>query len=186
MTFQTGDVVLQQINGKLGQLVQRVTQSNLDHCGIVVVNSDDSIDILEAISFVQRTPIAEWIERGTDGRFVVLRPNDTLAEKVQDIIREAERFLGRSYDVQFDMSDEQMYCSELVWKAYLRGAGAKLAEPVTLEELRFLPSLPQILWATQGASPFGKHLITPVALSRSKHLIEIFNGFENDSTVGQW
>lgn len=185
-TFQTGDIVLQQINGELGQLVQNITRSKLDHCGIIVVNPDHSIDVLEAISSVQRTPIQEWIERGTEGRLVVLRPNKKLVEKVEAVILEAERFLGRTYDVKFEMDDEQIYCSELVWKAYLRGAGAKLAEPVTLEELRFLPSLPRILWVTHGEWPFGKTLITPAALSRSKHLDEVFNSFESDTAIGQW
>jgi Permuted papain-like amidase enzyme, YaeF/YiiX, C92 family len=35
---------------------------------------------------------------------------------------------GRPYDLYFEWSDDRIYCSELVWKAYERGLGIRLGE----------------------------------------------------------
>ena len=47
--YRTGDVVFQQIGGDLGRLVQGITRSPFDHCGIIIVNKNGSVDVLEAI-----------------------------------------------------------------------------------------------------------------------------------------
>jgi len=181
-TLHTGDIVFQQISGQLGRIVQGVTQSQLDHCGIVIVNRDGSIDVIEAITRVQRTPIDEWIARGKDQRILVLRPTKELSQKVDQVISSAEAFVGRPYDTKFKMDDESIYCSELVWKAYLNGTGIMLNQPETLTEYRFMPYLPQILWITEGESPFDRPLITPAGLVGSPHLLEISNDFKDFQT----
>ncbi|MBT8326761.1 MAG: peptidoglycan peptidase, partial [Bacteroidia bacterium] len=43
-------------------------------------------------------------------------------------------FLNKSYDIQFQWSDEKLYCSELVWKIYKRGVGLELGSPKMLKE----------------------------------------------------
>ena len=186
LRLHTGDVVFQQISGQLGRLVQGVTQSPLDHCGIVIVNNDGSIDVIEAITRVQRTPIDEWVARGIDGRILVLRPTEELSQKVDQVISSAEAFVGRPYDIKFKMDDETIYCSELVWKAYLNGTGIMLNQPETLTEYRFMPYLAQILWITEGESPFNRPLITPAALTGSPYLYEITNDFKKTGESRRW
>jgi hypothetical protein len=39
-----------------------------------------------------------------------------------------EELLGRDYDLYFEWSDSRIYCSELVWKVYDRGAGIDIGE----------------------------------------------------------
>lgn len=93
--------------------------------------------VLEAVQPVKLTPLERWIRRGKDGRVVAKRLRD--ADRVLDgparerIRREGLRFLGRPYDLTFEWSDDRIYCSELVWKAYRWGAGIELG---TLQELR--------------------------------------------------
>lgn len=186
LSLQTGDIVFQQISGELGRLVQGVTESELDHCGIIAVNPDGSIDVIEAITRVQRTPIEEWVNRGQKRRILVLRPTEELSRKAELVISSAETFLGRPYDILFKMDDESLYCSELVWKAYLRGTGVMLQTPEALTDYRFMPYLPQILWITRGESPFERDFITPVGLSQSPYLQEISNDFGRETSKHRW
>jgi len=186
LTLHTGDVIFQQISGELGRLVQGVTRSDLDHCGIVVVNEDGTIDVIEAITQVQRTPLEDWIARGQNRHILVLRPTDELSHQVTKVVSSAEAFLGKPYDMKFRMDDESIYCSELVWKAYFNGTGVKLHEPETLAEHRYMPYLPQILWITEGESPFDRPLITPAGLTASPHLSEIVNDFKGAKAKRNW
>lgn len=41
---------------------------------------------------------------------------------------EGAKLLGKSYDSAFDWSDEKIYCSELVWKIYKRGAEVEVGK----------------------------------------------------------
>jgi len=43
-------------------------------------------------------------------------------------------FEGKRYDYAFDWSYERIYCSELVWKVYKRGANVELGELQELKE----------------------------------------------------
>ncbi|MNT72775.1 hypothetical protein D3C72_2114080 [compost metagenome] len=44
-----------------------------------------------------------------------------------------EGFLGKNYDATFEWSDSRIYCSELIWKIYQRGAGIEVGK---LEKLK--------------------------------------------------
>ena len=70
--------------------------------------------VLEAVATVRYTPLGEWIERGERKRFVVkrLRRADALltGEAIMELREAAERFLGRSYDLTFEWSDDRVYC----------------------------------------------------------------------------
>ena len=51
---------------------------------------------------------------------------------VERLERAALRYRGRAYDPYFEWSDERIYCSELVWKAYEHGLGLRIGEPAAL------------------------------------------------------
>lgn len=48
---------------------------------------------------------------------------------------DAATYLGRSYDLTFEWSDDRIYCSELVWKLYRDSAGIELAPLARLDSL---------------------------------------------------
>ncbi len=45
---------------------------------------------------------------------------------------EAQKLLGKPYDLTFEWGDNKIYCSELIWKVYQRGCGIELS---TIEKL---------------------------------------------------
>jgi uncharacterized protein YycO len=59
----------------------------------------------------------------------VLTNENTL--KVKQI---CEQFNGKNYDMTFEWSDDKIYCSELIWKAYQRGTGIEIGRLQKLRE----------------------------------------------------
>ena len=109
--------------------IKLATHSPYSHCGIVLYR-DGRPYVFEAIRTVSWTPLEAWIKRGVKGHYVLLRLKDRdarLGPEVLDAMRrEASAFDGKGYDLLFQWTDETIYCSELVWKIYERGAGLEL------------------------------------------------------------
>jgi len=86
--------------------------------------------VFEAVQPVKLTPPEEWIARGEDGRFVAkrLRNAETVlsVDILDRMLQVNEEFSGKDYDLYFEWSDERIYCSELVWKIFARGAGIEI------------------------------------------------------------
>ena len=130
-----GDIVFQTSRSAQSQAIQLATHSPYSHMGVVIFQ-DGQPFVLEAISHVQLTPMEEWAARGEGGRFVVkrLRDGSILADpaKLSALRKTALSFKGSSYDPYFEWTDERMYCSELVWKAFARGLGIELGATAPL------------------------------------------------------
>src|SRR2546427_508411 len=130
-----GDIVFQTSESPQSRAIQAATHSPYSHMGLVLYR-DGRPYVLEAVAQVRLTPLTEWVRKGRDGRYVVKRLKDSgyLSGQVnvERLQRAALSFRGRPYDPYFEWSDERIYCSELVWKAYRRGLGLRIGEPVAL------------------------------------------------------
>jgi hypothetical protein len=132
--------------------------------------------VFEAAGTVRFTALDAWIQRGDGGHFVVKRLRDAESaltpSALQKLKREALKMEGRPYDAAFSWSDERIYCSELVWKAYDRALGVRLGE---LQELRdFDLSAPEVkakLRERYGRDvPLAEPVIAPSAMFSSPRL----------------
>jgi cell wall-associated NlpC family hydrolase len=127
-TLQEGDVIFQKSHSTQSLAIQLATGSVYTHCGILL-HHNKSLQVLEAADTVRWTPLAEWIRRGIDGHYVVMRlkKNMALSPAVVGSMRASSKYyIGRPYDLLFQWSDDKIYCSELVWKLYQRSAGIEL------------------------------------------------------------
>lgn len=128
--FQEGDIIFQESSSPQSLAIQTATGSRYSHCGIIF-SQDGQFYVYEAIQKVSRTPVNDWIHRGVDGHYVLMRLNDQkrlLDQSAVDAMKKVgQSFAGKKYDLLFQWSDDAMYCSELVWKIYERGAGISLA-----------------------------------------------------------
>lgn len=123
-----GDIIFQTSTSSQSEAIQLATNSRYSHVGIVFQKGEDWF-VFEAIQPVSITPIEEWIARGKDKTYTVkrLKDKDFLDSKVANqMIAFGQSQLGKPYDLDFQWSDEKMYCSELVWKLYHEVAGVKL------------------------------------------------------------
>jgi hypothetical protein len=116
-SFYNGDLIFQTSLSSQSQAIQLATNSKYSHCGLVY-EEDGKFYVFEAIQPVKKTPLKEWIERGKDGKYVLKRlvnANKILTPPVLVKMKAVgEQFAGKNYDLAFEWSDENIYCSELI------------------------------------------------------------------------
>lgn len=169
---QSGDIIFQESRSKQSEAIRQATGSRYTHVGLVFGAGTDAPHVLEAVQPVRRTPLRDWIMRGHGAHFVLMRLRDSEHLDVAGLQRAAEKFLGRSYDTTFDWSDDRIYCSELVWKAYERAAHIHIGE---LEPWRALnlnaAAAKRLADKRLGHKPDPNALVvTPVRLMQSDRL----------------
>jgi len=171
--FKTGDLIFQPSQSEQSLAIAQATGSRYSHMGMLVVR-EGRIWVLEATAQVRYTPLATWIAAGVDGHYVVKRlrngPLDAVAS--ERITRAAEGYLGKAYDRFFDWSDEQMYCSELVWKLYQRTLGIEIGALRPLKDFHVqAPEVRKKLQERYGqAIPWNEPMIAPGDMFASKLL----------------
>jgi hypothetical protein len=130
---RNGDIIFHTSRSAQSLAIRLATQSRYSHMGIVYVRDGEPF-----VQPVKLTPLATWTARGEDGHFVVkrLRDADTLltAESLQKMYVVGEQLVGKDYDPYFEWSDDRIYCSELVWKVFDRGAGIQVGARQTIAD----------------------------------------------------
>jgi hypothetical protein len=174
--FQNGDIVFQHLPSFLSSVIADVTDSQYSHCGIVVLKNGQPY-VLEAIGPVEYTPIATWIHRGIHGQFTQVRPKNLSKKQITASIREAEKLLGRPYDIQYELDEEKIYCSELVYKAFLRGSNIEIGKKETLGSLNWKPHVEFIRHIAHGQLPLKRVMVTPESLAQSPEVALVYSSY---------
>ncbi|MDR1083422.1 MAG: peptidoglycan peptidase [Deltaproteobacteria bacterium] len=124
--FQEGDLLFQSLNTSQSLAIKMATGSDYTHCGIVFI-SEGRVFVYEALAQMTMTPVEEWLERSPEVLWLRLKDPKVLTPQVISQMKKAGTDLkDRTYDTLFQWSDEKVYCSELVYKIYQRGAGMEL------------------------------------------------------------
>jgi len=171
-TLKLGDIIFQTSRSPQSRAIQFATHSPWSHCGILV-RRQGHWSVLEAAQPVKYTSLSEWIGRGKEGKFMVMRVRATSSHHgpsdIQALVNTGATFLGKSYDPLFGWGDDRIYCSELVWKTYHRAWGVDLGQIQTLGQLDLSsPSAPSLKKARLGSGDLPTDtLITPEAIRRS-------------------
>ena len=161
VALQNGDVVLQASTSERSALIRKASRSPYSHVG-VVERAKDGVFVLEAVQPVSRTPLAAWVKRGEGGWVTVLRPKNLAPAARQRVVAAAKKELGKPYDARYRWDDERLYCSELVVKAFARGAGLSVGKQEVVDTLE-LSDEELALAAKLGVSP-SQALVTPGSL----------------------
>lgn len=127
--LKEGDIIFQISLSAQSIAIQKATHSIYSHCGLLYRENGKWM-VFEAVSPVKLTPLDQWVAKGEMGHFAVKRLKDAskiLTPKVLGQMKTVgQSFNGKLYDLAFEWSDDKIYCSELVWKVYQRGAGIEL------------------------------------------------------------
>lgn len=170
---EPGDLVFETSASSQSAAIQWATQSRWSHVGIVE-RSDGKLAVIEALAKVSRTPWEGWRRRARrHGGFIVLRPRNLPVEKREAAAVEARRFLGRKYDPQFGWGDDRIYCSELIVKAYERGAGIELGRRERLGDLRLAGIEREMARRWGGSIPRDLVLVTPSSIAEDGRLTRV-------------
>lgn len=168
--FKDGDLILHTSTSSQSAAIRLATHSVYSHVGLIEV-AEDGVFVIEAVQPVKRTPIGRFQARGLQQRWTVLRDPTLTAEQRASIVAEARRHLGKPYDFKFGWDDESLYCSELVRKAFARGAGKSIGRMQRLAELDLKLVKPALEGRYgKGAVPMTLELITPAALAEDATL----------------
>lgn len=173
--FQTGDLVFQTSQSAQSIVIRKATHSPYSHMGIIV-NKNNQIWVLEAIQAVKYTPLKQWINRGVQRQYVLERYQKPLTDnQKRKLVTEAEKYLGKPYDIYFEWNDKSIYCSEIVWKAYDKALGIQLAPLQSLKQFDLSdPQVKALMKQRYGNQiPLNETVITPHAIYQSKHLIKV-------------
>ena len=174
--FQTGDIIFHISKSQQSLVIQQATHSPYSHMGMIV-NKDGQTWVLEAIQPVQHTALNAWVARGVKGHYVVKRMQTPLTvSQKQKLVKNAEQYLGRSYDIYFEWSNSAIYCSEIIWKAYDHALGIKLAPLQQLKQFDLKQSSVQKLMQQRYGQnvPLNETVIAPKAIYDSKYLKDVF------------
>jgi hypothetical protein len=193
--FRSGDIVFQHLPSRLGSVICDVTDSQFSHCGIVVVREGSRPYVLEAIGPVRFINLQDWLKQGDRGRFQQMRLRDVTEPEIKASLLEAAKLLGRPYDIQYELDEDKIYCSELVYKAFLGGAKIEVGEKQPLRDLNWRPHELFIRALAGGELPLDREMVTPDSVARSPKLKLVYSTFParedeplHDSTVlaGRW
>lgn len=175
---QEGDLIFHASLSGQSKAIQLATHSKYSHCG-VIYRQNDQFYVLEAVQPVKLTPIDEWIARGEDGHFVIKRLKNAaqiLTPETLGKMRTIGRaFIGKSYDLNFEWSDDNMYCSELVWKLYQRGTGLQIGNTQKLRDFDLTNAeVQKKMKERYGAHiPMDEIVISPAAIFESEQLMTV-------------
>ena len=176
-----GDVIFQTSESSQCEAVRIATRSKFSHCGIIFTKDDEKY-VLEAVQPVKITPLNEWIKHGKGNCYLVKRMKDTLVlnnQKLTAMRLEGTQMLNKDYDLFFEWNDDKIYCSELVWKIYKRGANITLCKEQLLNSFNLKdPKVQTILKQRYGNNiPLREKVVAPSQLAESTVLETIIDTY---------
>jgi hypothetical protein len=175
-SYQTGDIIFQSSENPTNKAIELATHSKFSHVG-VVLNVQGELQVLEAANpVVSLTPLKQFVQRGTGGYYEVLRLNQAedflTAEKQQALYAAGQAWLSKPYDFAFSWNDEELYCSELVYKLFAQILQLNLAQPKALKTFDLSHSLvnEQLKLKYGDHIPYDDNMISPQQIYESELL----------------
>lgn len=176
--WREGDLIFQTSQSSQSKVIQLATKSAYSHCG-VIFSENGQWYVLEAVQPVKRTPLKEWIKRGSNGHYVVKRLKNAdevlTPEVIADMKKEGAAMTGKNYDLAFEWSDDRIYCSELAWKIYNRSTGLEIGKLQKLHEFDLSNDLVKAKLKERYGDkiPLDETVISPASIYNSELLTEV-------------
>ncbi len=179
LLFQDGDC------GSFCEAIEKVTHgingARLSHVGIVIQGAQSEYAILEAVSKgVVETPIDTFLNRSFDAnghpKVLVGRLKEGQQKLIKPAIQSALQHRGKAYDEVFDINNDKLYCSELLYFAFKEANGGTpifQLRPMTYKDPETKKTFP--VWLDyfkklEKFIPEGQPGLNPGSMSRSIYL----------------
>ncbi len=176
--YLESDIIFQSSQSMQCKAVKLATHSEYSHVGMITFINGKPF-VLEAVEPVRTTALDTWIKHGTGGHYTVMRLKNRAIEITDAEIPVAQtlakKMLGIHYDLYFNWSDDQLYCSELVWKIYQRAYGVELCPLRQMKDFDLTsPEVKAIMKQRYGDKPpLEEKVVAPSDLSNSSLLYEV-------------
>lgn len=163
--LKNGDIVFIVNPSGQGKAIQLATKSKYTHVGIVFWEKGVPM-VYHAVEPVSKNTFDEFTEMSADGKcFVKHLKDQTLLtpEVITKMLSEAKSKLGIHYDLGFNWSDEELYCSEFVWKLYNHALGIDIGKLRPLKDFDLThPAVKNIMKRRYGKKiPYNEKMISP-------------------------
>lgn len=172
---EEGDLLFQSLpKSLLAKMMEGATESQYSHCGIIAKRDGEWV-VYEAHQKVRATPLLEVIFRGNRYGFAIYRLRPDKQTHIESMLDYVQQQLDKPFDVRYQMDDEELYSSELIYKAYRQASGGEaLGKMVPLGQLRWKPYKETIRFFERGPVPLRREWITPKNLSKAEQLEKVF------------
>ena len=184
--LHTGDVVFHVSQSSQSEAIKDATNSEITHMGIIFIH-EGKPHVYEAVSpsskprkhRVGLTPYPQWKNRGQGKRIWVKRlatHRAGLTKTIQSKMYQAGmRHKGKRYDRLFQWNKKRIYCSELVYDIYKRGAGIELGTVQRVRDLNLgAPSVQRLIQARLGKNlNQDERIITPISIFNDSRLYTV-------------
>jgi len=176
---RAGDIVFEISGSRQAQAVRIATGATYTHNGVVVM-IDGSAHVLEAgFRSVKYTTLKKWLDR-EDRAIVVKRLKDAQSVLTPAALARmrtvGEEFVGRPYDRVFNWSDDEIYCTELVWKIFDRALGIEIGRTAEMKDFDLShPRVQALLRKKYGDNPpLTETVISPSAMFSADALQTVY------------
>jgi hypothetical protein len=171
---KNGDLIFIVNPSGQGKAIQLATKSKYTHVGIIFFENGKEM-VYHAVEPVSKNTVQEFIDMSSDGKYEIkrLKHQELLsADKIAAMLKEAKSKLGVHYDLAFNWSDEELYCSEYVWKLYKHALNINLGELKPLKSFDLShPAVKAKLEQRYGKSiPLEEKMISPGDMYNSVEL----------------
>jgi uncharacterized protein YycO len=180
--IKDGDIVFQTSQSAQCEAIRIATNSKFSHCGIIFIMNGKKM-VFEAVQPVKLTSINNWIKHGKDNKYVVKRlkkSNEILTETTLQKMKDYGRnFLNKDYDGYFAWNDDQIYCSELVWKIYKIAANIELCKLAKLKSFNLNDEKVKVILAERYGKniPLEEDVVAPSQIVDSEILETVFDNY---------
>lgn len=182
--LKDGDLLFQESYAKnmdsaIKQVTSGIENYNFTHVGMVYKDSiTKSFYVIEATHpKVKITPLEEFlVPKKYENKppiSVVGRLKAPYQKLIPQAIKEAQKLIGKEYDDAFDLTNDQYYCSELIYKILYISNGNKEVFPLNVmtfkssETGKFIPYWESHFQKLGIPIPEGELGINPGAMSKS-------------------
>ena len=163
--LKNGDIVFIVNPSGQGKAIQLATKSKYTHVGIVLIENGKTL-VYHAIEPVSKNTFEQFVDMSSDGKYYIKRLKDQsllTEQSITKMLAEAKSQLGIHYDLGFNWSDEELYCSEFVWKLYNHALGIDIGKLRPLKDFDLThPAVKDIMKKRYGKNiPYNENMISP-------------------------
>ena len=174
---QEGDLVFQALPLDLDLVVaiEGVTESHYSHVG-VLHKRDDEWTVIEASGpGVIYTAFDKWKTHGRNERWAAFRLKVEQQKHIPQFLTNLHPHAGKAYDFKYELSENKLYCSELIYHAWEKTTGQKMGKLTRIGDLNWKPHQKTIEKYNGGPMPLDRQMISPIELSKASQLQRVYN-----------
>ncbi len=175
--FKNGDIIFIESSSGQGKAIQLATKSKYTHVGIVFLENGKPF-VYHAVEPVIKSNLDDFLNYSSNNKYLVKRLKDTAlltTDNVNKMKNKAIELLGKHYDIYFNWSESEYYCSEYVWKIYNQFTKLEIGNLRPLKDFDLSsPIVKEIMKKLYGSQiPLDEKMISPADMANSSLLIEL-------------